>query len=78
MADRAGTRGHPVDATFSETREAAAFIKPGGRRAEISLDTFRTVTPDYDDIQSAENPGEEFSMLNAYFETLEAAGETKP
>lgn len=29
-------------------REAVAFLRSRGRRAEISLDIFRTVTPDYD------------------------------
>lgn len=56
-------------------REAVAFFRSRRRRAEISLDIFRTVIPDNDDNHLDDR--REFSMLNAYFETLDAAGETQ-
>lgn len=59
-------------------REAVAFLRSRRRRAEISWDIFRTVTPDYDAILPAEQHRRGFSMLNAYFETLGAADETQP
>lgn len=62
----------------SSQREAVAFLRSRRRRAEISWDIFRTVTPDYDTIPSAEEHRKEFSMLNAYFEALGSAVETKP
>lgn len=59
-------------------REAVAFFRSRRRRAEISLDIFRTVTPDYDANLSAEEHRKKFSMLNAYFETLDTACEIEP
>lgn len=55
-------------------REAVAFFRARRRPAETSLDIFRTVVPDYDAIYAVDR--KEFSMLNAYFETLGAAGKT--
>lgn len=56
-------------------REAVAFFRSRRRRAEISLDIFRTVIPDNDDNYLDDR--RDFSMLNAYFETLDASGETE-
>lgn len=61
----------------SSQREAVAFFRSRRRRAEISLDIFRTVTPDHDANHSVEGQKRDLSMLNAYFETLNAAGETE-
>lgn len=59
-------------------KEAVAFFRSRRRRAEISLDILMTVTPDYDATSSAEEHRKEYSMLNAYFESLDAAGEGEP
>lgn len=61
----------------SSQREAVAFFRSRRRRAEISLDIFKTVTPDHDANYSVEGQKKDLSMLNAYFETLNAAGETE-
>lgn len=61
----------------SSQREAVAFFRSRRRRAEISLDIFKTVTPDQDANYSVEGQKKDLSMLNAYFETLDAAGETQ-
>lgn len=59
-------------------REAVAFLRSRRRRAEISLDIFRTVIPDYEISPSSEQDRKEFSMLNAYLEGLDAAGKQTP
>lgn len=61
----------------SSQREAVAFFRSRRRRAEISMDIFRTVTPDHDANYLVEGQKKDLSMLNAYFETLNAAGETE-
>lgn len=61
----------------SSQREAVAFFRSRRRRAEISVDIFRAVTPDHDANYSVEGQKKDFSMLNGYFETLNAAGETE-
>lgn len=61
----------------SSQREAVAFFRSRRRRAEISLDIFKTVTSDHDAIYSVEEQKKDLSMLNAYFQTLNAAGETE-
>lgn len=61
----------------SSQREAVAFFRSRRRRAEISLDILKTVTPDHDASYSVEGQKKDLSMLNAYFETLDAAGETE-
>lgn len=58
-------------------KEALAFLRSRRRRAEISLDILRAVTPDNEVVHLAERDCKEFSMLNAYFETLDAAGESR-
>lgn len=58
----------------SSQREAVAFFRSRRIRAEISLDIFKTVIPDYGANYAVDR--KEFSMLNAYFETLDAAGQT--
>lgn len=56
-------------------REAVTFFRSRRRRAEISLGIFRTVIPDYDANASVEGHRKEFSVLNSYCKTIDAARE---
>ncbi|KAL1853897.1 hypothetical protein Daus18300_011639 [Diaporthe australafricana] len=51
--------------------EAVSFLKSRRRRAAISLDIFRTVIPDDQEIMSLTQREEEFSMLNRYLSSLD-------
>lgn len=61
----------------SSEKEAVAFLRSRKRREEISRGILMTVTPDNEESYPTERERQELDRLNAYFETLDAAGEYK-
>lgn len=58
-------------------KEAVAFLRSRRRREEISRGILMTVTPDNEESYPTERERKELDRLNAYFESLDAAGEYK-